>query len=156
MKSIIGKWLVGLRNNTMVCKHRMGDDGHVPLGHVTAGTIIRRIFSLSNSERHRATLFRVTRKTSSTEIGRGFLGPGLYMRIMTTDATKLAIAVPITLAKTHREVVLEQIIFRSRTPLKRNQEQAEGIVKRRTGPKITILFSCLGAFNFTRVAAPLS
>src|ERR1700693_5027904 len=120
----------------MVGKNRMRDHGYVPLGHVAVRTIIRRIFPLPDCQRHNATFLRMAGKTFLPEIGGGFLSSRLHMRIVAANAAEFALAVPVTLAKPHGKVMLQQVILRRGVRPKRNQEDCESVVERSARAKV--------------------
>ena len=143
MERSVWKCFLGLGNDSVVGEHRMRDHGYIPLRHVAACAIIGRRLVLSQRERQSTAFLGVAGKAFLSKVFRRVYERRLHVRIVATDATQSSTAPQITLAETHGQVMLQQVIFGSRVTPKRNQENAEAIVEFSAGTKIAISLSCL-------------
>src|SRR5207245_1709096 len=113
----------------------------VTLLHVTARTIINRLLLFAHLKWQCAAFLGVTCQTLLLEMLSRFFASRLYVRVVTTDATQLLPARAITLAQSHRVVVFEQVLLRRRLALRRDQQNRERFVERRSRTKILVVFS---------------
>ena len=105
----IRKGFAAVPDYPMIRESGVGNDLDIPLGHVTAGTIVARSFLIAKRKRDSTTLFRMAGETFTSKKRGRVRTRGLNVRIVTANAAEPACTVSITLAKCHREIVLEQI-----------------------------------------------
>src|ERR1700722_2070063 len=102
-KRFVGRW-----GYAMVGKTRVGDGKRGSLRHVAICTGVCGLLDETLLQVKGAALFGVTGQTSTAKILRSFFPRRLHVRIMATLAAHLSVATPITLAKGHRVVMLEE------------------------------------------------
>src|SRR5438552_17713591 len=130
---------------------------HLPLRHMTADAVVRRLLLPSYGHVKPAASLAVTAEATGAEVRRSFGRARLPVRIVTRQATQLAAARPIARAPFHRLVMFEQVaLLRFRwARFRRQAENCESTDQRRTRTKIAVLparqenarVACLMALN---------